>query len=144
MAPYALLNTLVPPSGVAHSVFLPFTPSVHHPLPIRPSPLGIPTPAGRVVTHLVVARGRRIRIYEVREEHTELSQDAVDRARKDGDVVKSELADGQGAGFDMGGSGDHQVTCHHPNFFPRNSTPRRLARWHDIFARQNDPGMMSK
>jgi hypothetical protein len=119
MAPYALLNTLVPPSGVSHSVFLPFAPSCHYPLPARPSSFGFSSPPGRVVTNLVVARGRRLRVFEVREEESELEYDAVERARREGDVVKTEAGDAEGGGFDMGGGNQQVIACSIP------------PRWHD-------------
>lgn len=69
MAPLALVSTLVPASGVSHALFLPLTPSTQHPLPLRPSPsAGLPQPRGRVLSNLVLARGRRLRLFEVREE----------------------------------------------------------------------------
>ena len=68
MAPSALVSTLVSASGVSHVLFLPLTPATQHPLPTRTSTAGSSLPAGRVLSNLVLARGRRLRILEVREE----------------------------------------------------------------------------
>ena len=108
MAPFALINTLVPPSGVSHSLFLPLTPSVLHPLPSRPSALGIPIPPGRVVTNLVLAHGRRIRVFEVREEVELMGEDVVELQRKREEKVKAEEVGGDGE-FEIGGQGQRSA-----------------------------------
>lgn len=80
MAPSALVSTLIPPSGVSHAMFLPLTHSTQHPLPSRPPPSGSPPqPAGRVISNLVVARGRRLRLFEVREEAPRAEGDGTQR-----------------------------------------------------------------
>jgi hypothetical protein len=68
MAPSALVSTLVPASGVSHALFLPLAPATQHPLPVRAFAAGGPSPGGRVLSNLVLARGRRLRVFEVREE----------------------------------------------------------------------------
>lgn len=71
--PYSLLSTVIPPSGVEYAAFLPFTPSTLHPLPVRPTST-LPLPPGRVVSNLVCARGRRLRIFEVWEEEESVGE----------------------------------------------------------------------
>lgn len=61
---HALLSTILPPSAVHHSLFLPnFTPSTIYPLP---RPHG-DVPEVKVVGNLIVAGSEDIRVFEVRE-----------------------------------------------------------------------------
>ena len=61
---HALLSTVLPPSAVHHSLFLPnFTPSTIYPLP-RPHD---DSPEIRVVGNLIVAGSEDIRVFEIRE-----------------------------------------------------------------------------
>ncbi|CED82389.1 mRNA cleavage and polyadenylation factor II complex, subunit CFT1 (CPSF subunit) [Phaffia rhodozyma] len=72
--PLALVSSLIPPSGISHALFLPFTHSVNHPLPTPPRTVYSYSPAvipGRVITNLILARGRRINLFEVREEQVD-------------------------------------------------------------------------
>lgn len=75
MPPSALVSTLVPASGVSHALFLPLTPATQHPLPARASVDGIALPTGRVLSNLVLARGRRLRVFEVREQSSPKGSD---------------------------------------------------------------------
>ena len=61
----ALHSTLLPPSAVRHSLFLPnFTPSTIYPLPTSHDPIA---PDIKVVGNLVVAGGEDLRVLEIRE-----------------------------------------------------------------------------
>lgn len=62
---YALHQTVLPPSAVHHSLFLPnFTPSTIYPAPQPHSP---DAPQVKVVGNLIVAGGNDLRVFEIRE-----------------------------------------------------------------------------
>lgn len=62
---YAIHQTILPPSAVHHSLFLPnFTPSTIYPLP---HPHQLDAPQVSVVGNLIVAGGNDLRVFEIRE-----------------------------------------------------------------------------
>ena len=62
---HALHSTLLPPSAVRHSLYLPnFTPSTIYPLPTSHYPTA---PEIKVVGNLIVAGGEDLRVFEIRE-----------------------------------------------------------------------------
>jgi cleavage and polyadenylation specificity factor subunit 1 len=79
---YALHSTLLPPSAIHHSLFLPhFTPSTIYPLP-KAHAVGDSAEV-KVVGNLVVAGGQDLRVFEIREElrpvqEAELPADGTD------------------------------------------------------------------
>jgi cleavage and polyadenylation specificity factor subunit 1 len=63
----ALHSTVLPPSAIHHSLFLPhFTPSTIYALP-KPH-AALEAPEIKVVGNLVVAGGQDLRVFEIREE----------------------------------------------------------------------------
>jgi cleavage and polyadenylation specificity factor subunit 1 len=62
---YAIHQTVLPPSAIHHSLFLPnFTPSTIYPLPQAHNP---DAPQVKVVGNLIVAGGNDLRVFEIRE-----------------------------------------------------------------------------
>jgi cleavage and polyadenylation specificity factor subunit 1 len=62
---YAIHQTVLPPSAIHHSLFLPnFTPSTIYPVPQPHSP---DAPQVKVVGNLIVAGGNDLRVFEIRE-----------------------------------------------------------------------------
>lgn len=71
---YAIHQTVLPPSAVHHSLYLPnFTPSTIYPLPQSHDP---DAPQVKVVGNLIVAGGNDLRVFEIRESQTALLPDA--------------------------------------------------------------------
>lgn len=62
---YAIHQTILPPSAIHHSLFLPnFTPSTIYPLP---QPHSVDAPQVSVVGNLIVAGSNDLRVFEIRE-----------------------------------------------------------------------------
>ena len=67
---YAIHQTILPPSAIHHSLFLPnFTPSTIYPLP---QPHNEDAPQVSVVGNLIVAGSNDLRVFEIRESQTPL------------------------------------------------------------------------
>ncbi len=83
---HALYSSLLPPSAVHHSLFLPhFTPSTIYQLP-KPYAT-VDTPEVKVRGNLIVAGGQDLRVFEIREETAAVpEQGAVEDRQQDGDV----------------------------------------------------------
>jgi len=70
---YAIHQTVLPPSAIHHSLYLPnFTPSTIYPLPQSHIP---GAPQFKVVGNLIVAGGNDLRVFEIRESQTALIPD---------------------------------------------------------------------
>lgn len=81
---HALYSSLLPPSAVHHSLFLPhFTPSTIYQLP-KPH-AALETPEVKVRGNLIVAGGQDLRVFEIREE-TAAVQDQAPSEEQNGDV----------------------------------------------------------
>jgi hypothetical protein len=81
---FAIHETLLAPSAIHYSLFLPnFTPSTIYPLP-RPS--SADAPEVKVLGNLVVAGGQDLRVFEIREE----SSPIPDAREMNGDPVMRE------------------------------------------------------
>lgn len=95
---FAIHQTLLPPSAIHHSLFLPnFTPSTIYALPRSSLP---DAPEVKVVGNLVVAGGQDIRVFEIREERAPV----LDRREVNGggDVGEAEMEELGDSFFDSG------------------------------------------
>jgi len=71
---YAIHQTVLPPSAIHHSLYLPnFTPSTIYPLPQAHNP---DAPQVKVVGNLIVAGGNDLRVFEIRESQIALIPDS--------------------------------------------------------------------
>ncbi|WWD21338.1 protein CFT1 [Kwoniella shandongensis] len=94
---HAIHQTLLPPSSVHFSLFLPnFTPSTIYPLPKPPT--AIDTNDIKVAGNLIVAGGENLRVFEIREEQipiaAERSDEGVNGVNEAVVVGDAELGDG--------------------------------------------------
>jgi cleavage and polyadenylation specificity factor subunit 1 len=95
---FAINQTLLPPSAIHHSLFLPnFTPSTIYPLPRSSLP---DAPEVKVVGNLVVAGGQDIRVFEIREEKAPVM--ARGEVNGGGDVGEAEMEELGDSFFDSG------------------------------------------
>lgn len=82
---HALYSSLLGPSAVHHSLFLPhFTPSTIYPLP-KPH-TALETPEVKVRGNLIVAGGQDFRVFEIREETAAVDQPVAEDQGQNGDV----------------------------------------------------------
>ncbi|BEI92713.1 uncharacterized protein CcaverHIS019_0503410 [Cutaneotrichosporon cavernicola] len=82
---HALYSSLLPPSAIHHSLFLPhFTPSTIYPLP-KPH-VALEIPEIKVRGNLIVAGGQGLRVFEIREETAAVPDQGATEDRQDGDV----------------------------------------------------------
>ena len=92
---HALHSTLLPPSAIYHSLFLPnFTPSTIYPLP-RPATT-IDEPDVEVTGNLVVAGGEDLRIFEIREQLVPVHErevNGVNGMNGDNEMVEEDFFD---------------------------------------------------
>lgn len=93
---YAIHQTLLPPSSIHHTLFLPnFTPSTIYPLPQPHNP---DAPQVSVVGNLIVAGGNDLRVFEIRESQVPLLSSASEvngvNGHGDGSDEEGEIEEG--------------------------------------------------
>ncbi|WVR09012.1 protein CFT1 [Kwoniella sp. DSM 27419] len=127
---HGIHQTLLPPSAIHHSLFLPnFTPSTIYPLPKPPS--AIDQPDVKVVGNLIVAGGENLRVFEIREslQVALTPADGIQNGHGDGDADADAAADADTAMAEGGEErlGDGFFDDGHANRAPvKYETQRRL------------------
>lgn len=110
---YAIHSTLLPPSAIHHTLYLPhFTPSTIYPLP-RPSTSTAQDI--KVVGNLVIGGLSDLRVFEIREELRPVIQDEPSIKDEDhtmGGTESGAMVDGQELGDSFFDTGPSQVRLH--------------------------------
>ena len=91
---YAIHQTVLPPSAIHHSLFLPnFTPSTIYPLPQAHNP---DAPQVKVVGNLIVAGGNDLRVFEIRESQIASTSSSSSKRANGVDGLQGAMSDEEG------------------------------------------------
>ena len=91
---YAIHQTVLPPSAIHHSLFLPnFTPSTIYPSPQAHNP---DAPQVKVVGNLIVAGGNDLRVFEIRESQIASTSSSSSQRVDGGNGLQGAMSDEEG------------------------------------------------